>query len=56
MDSKIIVTIIITVGLVVGVYIYSRSSPFNQCVDSYVSEGVPKVNAVDICAKQLTPS
>ena len=55
LDNKIVVAIIIAVGLVAGIYIYSRSSPFNQCVDTWVSEGLSKVEAIDFCASKLTP-
>ena len=49
MDSKIIVAIIIAVGFVVGVYLYTQNTPFNRCVSAHQAIGLKYVDASGAC-------
>jgi hypothetical protein len=40
MDSKIIAAIIIAVGFVAGVYIYTQDNPLNRCVSYWTDREI----------------
>ncbi len=52
MDSKIIAAIIIAVGFVVGVYVYTQNSDLNLCANSL---NYNRQFAIDICIERLHP-
>ncbi len=49
MDSKIIVAIIIAVGFVTGVYIYTQNTPFNRCISAMKAVGNSYESASALC-------
>ena len=49
MDSKIIAAIIIAVGFVAGIYLYTQNTPFNRCISAMKAVGNDYENAALLC-------
>lgn len=49
MDSKIIAAIILAVGFVAGVYLYTQDTPLNRCITAMKAIGTPNEAAAALC-------
>jgi hypothetical protein len=49
MDNKIIAAIIIAVGFVVGVYMYTSTTPFNRCMSAWKEINTGTYGALEQC-------
>jgi hypothetical protein len=51
MDSKIIAAIIIAVGFVAGIYLYTQNTPFNRCISAMKAVGNDYETAAALCIR-----
>lgn len=53
MDSKIIAAIIIAVGFVAGVYLYTQNTPLNRCISAMKALHNTDEFAITECATKI---